>query len=284
MRILILGVSGMLGNAMFKILSQSSSHEIYGTARSSSVLHHFSDVLQKKISIGIDVENTDSLIRLFDSLKPEIVINCIGLIKQLEVSDDPLITLPINSIFPHRLANLCKLIKSKVIHISTDCVFSGKKGFYNEQDQPDASDLYGRSKLLGELYYSHAITIRTSIIGHEINTKNGLIEWFLSQDKNVSGYTKAIFSGLPTFELGRVIRDYILPKEELCGLYHVSSMPISKYDLLNLVNHEYKKNIKINPSDDFVIDRSLDSSYFQEITGYSPPTWKTLISQMRSFN
>ena len=283
MKILVLGASGMLGNAVFRALAQSQKHEVWGSARSSSTKKYFSKELANKIITGVDVENIDALTRLFTKIRPEVVVNCIGLVKQLAEAEDPLYALPINSILPNRLARLCELVEARLIHISTDCVFSGRKGGYIESDETDAKDLYGRSKLLGEVDYPHAITLRTSIIGHELNSAHGLIGWFLAQEGNIKGYTRAIFSGLPTCELARIIRDFVLPKPELHGLYHVAAEPISKFELLCLVNEEYEKKLNIEPDEKLKIDRSLNAKRFQEATGYQAPAWPQLIAQMRAF-
>jgi len=167
-----------------------------------------------------------------------------------------------------------------MIHISTDGVFDGKRGGHTERDEVNISDVYGMSKFLGEVNYPHCLTLRTSIIGHELKGKRGLVEWFLSQKKDVRGYTKAIYSGLPTIELAEIISDYILPNDNLAGIYHVSSEPISKYDLLCLIADRYVKKIEIKPSDKVAIDRSLDSSIFRSLTGYTPPSWPELINKM----
>lgn len=199
MKILILGVTGMLGNSMFRFLSQDSKFDVCATARNNFARSYFSKDLSDKLITNVDVENHDSLVEVFiNKTKPEIVINCIGLVKQLADANDPLKALPINSLLPHRLANLCKLANSRLIHISTDCVFSGKKGNYKESDFPDCYDLYGRSKFLGEVDYPHAITLRTSIIGHELAGNRSLINWFLSAEGQVKGFEKAIYSGFPT--------------------------------------------------------------------------------------
>lgn len=283
MRILVLGASGMLGNAMFRVISLGGYHEVYGSARAASVKKFFNSELSEKIITGIDVENTDSLVQLFSKVCPEIVINCIGLVKQLEESNDPISTLYINSLLPHRLAQLCKLINARLVHISTDCVFSGRSGNYQETDEPDALDLYGRSKLLGEVYLPHVVTLRTSIIGHELNSSHGLIEWFLAQHGSVKGYSRAIFSGMPTYELAKVIIEKILPNKELNGLYHIAAHPISKYELLKIVNKQYDKRLKIEPDEDIKFDRSLNANYFCETTGYVAPPWPQLIAQMQAF-
>ena len=233
---------------------------------------------------GVDVENIDSLTRLFARVRPNVVINCIGLVKQLIEADDPLVAIPINAILPHKLANLCDVAGARFVHISTDCVFSGDRGMYTEADICDAKDLYGRSKYLGEVDYPHAITLRTSIIGHELAGTQSLLGWFLSQKGSVPGFRRAIFSGLPTVELARVIRDHVIPHPELHGLYHVSANPINKFDLLSLMALAYEKTIDILPDDKLVIDRSLDSSRFREITGYKPKHWSDLVRCMREFS
>jgi dTDP-4-dehydrorhamnose reductase len=174
--------------------------------------------------------------------------------------------------------------KSKVIHISTDCVFSGANGFYSENDVPDALDLYGISKLHGEIDYLNTLTIRTSIIGHELSSNLSLVDWFLAQEGAVKGYKNAIFSGLPNIEIARVILDYVIPKSNLSGLIHLSANPISKYDLLMLISEQYRKSITIIPDFELVIDRSLNSDKFRNITGYIPPNWPDLIRSMHDFN
>jgi dTDP-4-dehydrorhamnose reductase len=191
--------------------------------------------------------------------------------------------IPINSLLPHRLAQLCAIAGSRLLHVSTDCVFSGSKGMYKESEASDAHDLYGQSKYLGEVDYSHAVTLRTSIIGREFTSAHGLIDWFLSQQGSVRGYTKAIFSGLPTVELARVMHDFVLPNPGLRGLYHVSAEPIDKYTLLQQVAQAYGKAIQIQPDERVAIDRSLDSTRFRAATGYAPPPWPELIVRMRDF-
>jgi len=283
MRVMILGVTGMLGNAMYRVLSESSGLAVYGTARSENARRYFPDSLSSKIVVGVDVENYDSLVRTFAAVRPDVVVNCVGLVKQLADANDPLLAVPINTLLPHRLAALCQATGTRLVHISTDCVFSGAKGSYLETDFPDADDLYGRTKLLGEVDYPHAITLRTSIIGHELSGNRSLVNWFLAQQGSVKGFTRAIFSGLPTVELATVVRDVVLPRTELHGLYHVSSKPINKFDLLQLVAQAYGKTIKINPAEDVVIDRSLNSDRFKEATGYLPPEWPVLVQRMYEF-
>lgn len=283
-RVLVLGITGMLGNAMFRLLADSPGIEVQGSSRSAAALRHFPEALHPRIVTGIDVEHPDQLTALLERTRPQVVVNCIGLVKQLAEAEDPLAALPINSLLPHRLARLCALIGARLVHISTDCVFSGTRGAYVEGDVPDAQDLYGRSKLIGEVDYPHAITLRTSIIGHELASAHGLVGWFLAQQGSVRGFTKAVFSGLPTVELARVIRDHVLPRPHMRGLYHVSAAPIAKYELLKLVARVYGKTIDITPDDRLVIDRSLDSTRFRAETGYQPQSWVELVESMHRFS
>lgn len=273
----------MLGSAVFSVFSQDNNFEVFGTARSNSVKRYFASELHENIVAGVDVLDSDSLVKVMGQVRPEVVINCVGLIKQLADAKDPLTALPINAMFPHRLAKLCALADARLVHISTDCVFSGRKGMYTEQSISDADDLYGKSKFIGELHDApHAVTLRTSIIGHELQSSESLIDWFLLQKESIKGYEKAIFSGLPTIELARVIKDYVIPRPELIGLYHVSVAPIDKLSLLKLVAEMYHKEIEIVPDDSVCIDRSLDSSRFQQAAGYIPPLWPELIKSMQA--
>ncbi len=283
MKILVLGVSGMLGNAMVRVLNEQSDWQVYGTLRSDSSKRFFNDDIGKRLLSGIDVENYDSLLQVFNQVRPNIVINCVGLIKQLAEADDPLQVIPINTLLPHRLARLCELTNTRLVHMSTDCVFSGDKGGYKETDESDARDLYGRSKFLGELNYANTVTLRTSIIGHELQSKHGLVNWFLSQHDRCNGYTKAIFSGLPTVALAQVVRDLVIPNKHLTGVYHVAAQPISKYELLHKVAEVYGKAIEILPNEQLVIDRSLNADRFNDMTGYIAPSWSELIKIMRTY-
>lgn len=282
MRILVLGASGMLGNAMLRVLSDRVDWTVYGTVR-TEVAPLLALVKEERLVTGIHVDQYDSLLAAFSQTNPDVVINCVGLVKQLANAENPLEAVPINTLLPHRLARICQLIGARLVHISTDCVFSGKRGNYSELDLEDAQDVYGRSKLLGEVNYPHVVTLRTSIIGHELRGGHGLIDWFLSQQGSVKGYTDAIFSGLPTCELARVVRDFVIPNTKLHGVYHVAADSISKYDLLHLVNSVYHKGLRIEPDSSFHINRSLNASRFKEATGYVAPGWQELITKMCEF-
>ncbi|PAA29749.1 NAD(P)-dependent oxidoreductase [Pseudomonas fragi] len=281
MKVLLLGASGMLGSMLYKQLVLDDRYDVAGTVRGSAISEYFSEQEQSTLIPGIDVLDFDSLLSLLNTVRPDVVINCVGLIKQVSTANDPLKVLPVNAMLPHRLCKLCELTGARLIHISTDCVFSGSTGGYTEASISDSADLYGKSKFIGEVIDStSAITLRTSIIGHELSTNKSLIDWFLSQHGRVNGYSHAVFSGLPTIELSRVIMDHVLPRPELHGLYHVSSEPINKEALLRLVARQYEKSIEIIPDDSLVIDRSLRSDKFKHATGYTAPGWDVLVKQM----
>jgi dTDP-4-dehydrorhamnose reductase len=282
-RVLVIGASGMLGNAVLRLFSQSPSYQVFGSVRSFAARRLLPESLQESVFTGVDGENIDSLMHLFGVVCPDVVINCVGLVKQLTEADDPLAAIPINALLPHRLARLCEVARARLIHLSTDCVFAGTKGMYKESDAADATDLYGRSKYLGEVDYPHAITLRTSIIGHELDGARSLVSWFLSQEGSVKGFKRAIFSGLPTVEVARVIRDHVIPHPELHGLYHLSATPINKFELLTLVAETYGKSIEISADEKLIIDRSLDSTRFQQATGFAPKPWRELINSMHDF-
>lgn len=273
----------MIGSTVLRVLSEKNDWEVFGSVRDGSVKRFFPASVGERLIAGIDVEYQDSLVKVLDQIRPDVVVNCAGLTKHKPEADDPLVSIPINTLMPHRLAGLCKLIGARLIHISTDCVFSGEKGSYVEDDFADARDVYGKSKALGELHYPHTITLRTSTIGHELQSQYGLLDWFLSQENRCKGYTRAVFSGLPTVVFAQVIRDVVIPNLGLSGLYHVAATPINKFELLKLIADVYGKNIEIAPDDKFAIDRSLNAARFREATGYVAPEWRELIKLMHAY-
>ncbi len=281
-KVLILGASGMLGHAVFKHFYNSNAYTVYGTVRNknNNLGKYFDDDEFIHIIEGINADNFDSFMHAFEVAKPDIVINCIGIIKHLPEAKNYLKSINVNTFLPHRLAQLCAIAKARFIHVSTDCVFDGKQGDYKESDNSNAEDLYGKSKYLGEVDYPNAITIRTSIIGHELSSNISLIDWFLSQQNSVNGYINAIYTGFPTYEIANIIEKQILPNKQLRGLYHVSSDPINKYDLLKLVANTYSKEIEIKPFSGFVLDRSLNSEKFRDELGFMPKSWQQLIIEM----
>jgi len=280
MRVLILGGAGMLGHKLYQLYR--GRFDTWATVRSGYRYYARYNLFDRqRLLEGVDAENFDTLVRAMAEVQPDAVINCIGIIKQLRSAKDPIISLAINALLPHRLANLCRASRCRLIHISTDCVFSGRKGNYQEQDISDAEDLYGRTKFLGEVDAPGCLTIRTSIIGREPATSSGLIEWFLSnRGGKVRGFTRAIYTGFTTPALAGIMAEVLEKHPNLSGLYQVSSAPISKFDLLTLVNEIYSLGVQIEPDREFVCDRSLDSTRFRAATDFRPPTWPEMIDEM----
>ena len=280
MKIIILGATGMLGHKLMQALADKFL--ITGTIRgdASDLSDHpvFSGM---KIIGNVRADILGSVQKAIDTTEPDVVINCIGIVKQLPAAQDPLQSISINALFPHQLAKICRQENIRMIHMSTDCVFSGRKGCYSEEDSPDAEDLYGKTKYLGEVDYPGCLTIRTSIIGRELETKHGLIEWFLSQEgKTVSGYKKAVFSGLTTLALSEIIAEILSDHSRLSGVYQVASEPISKYDILNLVKKTYDISIKIDPDETIINNRSLNLEKFKKETNIKIPSWEYMIEEM----
>ena len=281
MRILILGGSGMLGHRLWMDLGKQ--HETWVTIRGNvNEFPNTPDFPREFIRTNVDALNFDQITRSLASIQPDLVINCIGLIKQMgHLARDPLFSISLNAMLPHRISMICRVAKIRLIHISTDCVFSGNRGNYTEADPSDAQDLYGRTKFLGEVSYPHCVTLRTSIIGRELKNKLGLMEWFLAQKGSISGYQRAIFTGFTTDEIARIISKVVIPNPNISGVYQVSSEPISKYDLLLLAKKSFKRDdLEIRPDADFFCDRSLNSQRFRDFTGYQPPSWQEMVEEM----
>ncbi len=281
MKIVVLGGTGMLGYQVFKSGIQRN-HDIYCLARNKQLLmSRLGDQVENRIRLIDDAKNISLIECIIKDIQPEFLINCVGIIKQSPLAYDHSESIAVNSLLPHQLENICSRNNCRLIHISTDCVFDGTKGNYYEQDLSTATDLYGKSKFLGEVGYGSGLTIRTSIIGHEItNHRYGLLEWFLSQKDSVNGYTRAIFSGLTTFELSRVIFDFIINSDLKSDIYQVASEPVSKFDLLKLIASVYRKDVPINPTDSVFVDRSLIGDKFSNLAHYKVPSWKEMIEAM----
>lgn len=282
-RLLILGSTGLLGSSILKYFSTKSNYVCFGSIRKNSDKKKLKYIHNVKL-YKIDFNKNKEIRKTFNLIKPNLIINCIGVVKQVLNENINSEIIRVNSFLPHYLSELAKESnKIRFIHFSTDCVFSGTKGNYSENDVTDAKDIYGVSKMLGEVNYPNTLTLRTSLIGHEIKTKHSLLDWFLSQKKSIKGFKKAIFSGLTAPEIARVLDSYIIPKRKIKGIYHLSGNAISKYDLLHIIKKIYKKKIKITPDTKTKIDRSLNSNLFQKATGYKPPTWGKLIQEMYKF-
>jgi dTDP-4-dehydrorhamnose reductase len=297
MEILILGGAGMLGHKLFQRLRTShpdTACTIRGTVASSALSHI--DLFQHGGVIeGMDASDTSALQNLLAQEKPCVVINCIGVVKQRAAAKQPIPSIEINALLPHRLAESCRRIGARLIHFSTDCVFSGRRGNYTEEDISDAEDLYGRAKYLGEVACGGALTLRTSIIGHELARDESLLEWFLSESRlrnaterplghhdyePVHGFTRAIYSGVTTNYLARVVEELVPEHPDLSGLYQVAAQPISKFDLLRLLRDAYRLDIEITPDSSLFCDRSMKGDKFARATGLITPTWSELIDEL----
>ena len=270
----------MLGHKLVQALS--GSFDVSATLRGDFEKYEKFRLFDKgKVFERIDAENEQQLRSVIKNNKPDVVINAIGIIKQIPAAKNVIETLTINSILPHKLSELTNEYNFRLITISTDCVFRGEKGNYYETDISDATDLYGKSKNLGEVIAGNCLTLRTSIIGRELTGNHSLVEWFLSnRGKKVKGFVNAIYTGFPTIVFAEIIAAVISDYPKLQGLYHISSDPINKYELLKLINEKFKSGIKIEPETEFVIDRSLNSSKFRSTTGYAPPDWEKMIEMM----
>jgi dTDP-4-dehydrorhamnose reductase len=279
--VLILGASGMLGhNLLFELLKRGL--DVFGTVRDKeSTIKSLPKECTERLIDSVDANRIDTIKNCICNIKPSVVINCIGIIKQLKEGGLALPCIEINAALPHKVYEICKDVGCRLIHYSTDCVFDGKKSTpYFETDQCTAKDYYGITKYLGELHYDNALTIRTSIIGNEIKNKLSLVEWFLRQENSVQGFNKVIYSGLPCTEHARILYEYILPNKSLKGLYQIASTPISKFNLLKLVALAYKKDLEIIENNTIVESKILSGNKFMKDTGYSVPDWETLIYQM----
>lgn len=270
----------MLGHKLYQVLQ--NRFETWATIRSGLEKYEELPLFDRdRVLTGVDVFDFDSVEKAVETVRPDVVINAVGVIKQLPSAKDPIVAITINSLFPHRLANLCAKHNSRLITLSTDCVFNGRRGMYTESDVADAEDLYGRTKFLGEAVGANSLTLRTSIIGRELDSAHSLVEWFLSnRGISVKGFSNAVYSGFPTIVMAEIIGDLIEKHPELSGLYHVSSDPINKYDLLLLIRDAYQADIEIETDMEFRIDRSLDSARFRDATGFVPSSWPEMISAM----
>lgn len=269
----------MLGHELLRQLG--THHEIYVTLRQASKAYASFGLFDgKRTYFGVDARSVETLRDVINACRPDALINAIGVVKQRPEASNAIQSLEINALLPHRLAMMCEAAGARLVHFSTDCVFSGRRGKYLETDVSDAEDLYGRTKYLGEPSGEHCVTLRTSIIGRELTRKSGLLEWFLAQRGTVRGYTKAIFSGFTTLEMSRIVNKVLTARTPLSGVYHVSSEPISKFELLTMIRDALRLPTEIEPYGEFQCDRSLDSSRFREALAYRPPEWKVMIEEL----
>jgi dTDP-4-dehydrorhamnose reductase len=279
MRILILGGDGMLGHQL--LLRLRRGHEARATLRQGAAAYAAWPMFDARSAyFGVNVRTDRPLEAVFAEFRPEAVVNAVGIVKQRPEAEEAIDSIEVNALLPHRLALLCRKSGARLIHMSTDCVFSGDRGGYTEADACDARDLYGLSKRLGEVTGPGCLTLRTSIIGPELSRKAGLLEWFLAQRGPVNGYTGAIFSGFTTLEMARIVERLLAAQPGLQGLYHVAARPISKFDLLVAIRDALGLKTQIAPYSEFRCDRSLDASKFGRDSGYVAPGWTEMIAEL----
>jgi dTDP-4-dehydrorhamnose reductase len=280
MKVLVLGGSGMLGHKL--VQRWQGEFDVWTTLRGKLADYDRFGIFDREKTIeSVSATNPAALSTAIEEVRPDVIFNAVGVVKQVPTAKNTVTTLLINAVLPHQLADLAAKIGARLIHISTDCVFDGARGLYSEDDEPNATDLYGKSKALGEVTADNCLTLRTSIIGRELTTSHGLVEWALAnRGGSVNGFANAIFSGFPTVVLADIISTLIKDHPSLSGLYHVSSEPINKFDLLNLIKTSYKIDLDIERFEDFRIDRSLDSTKFRRTTGFSPAPWSEMIATM----
>jgi len=283
-RILVLGASGMLGHKLLQTLHPR--FEVFATVRSDASMRTCMNALPDfpcgHFRSGVDALDFAAVRRTIAELQPQVIVNCIGVVKQSDVIHHAVPSIQLNALFPHQLAQLCGEQRIRLILFSTDCVFSGRRGNYSEQDVADPIDLYGRSKLLGEVDQAGCLTLRTSIVGWELEHQRSLLGWFaLQRGKRIAGYQRAIFSGLSTLEIAHLTGDLIEQWPQLSGLFHIASAPISKFDLLCGLKAALGWNdIDIEPDGEVRCDRSLCSARFQQATGWTAPSWSVMIAEL----
>jgi len=280
-RILVAGATGMLGHEAIRLLHRD--FEVWAACRNPAELPDLG-LPASRILGGLNATDPASAAGLVERARPDLVLNAVGIVKQRAEAKSALPSILVNSLWPHALADACAASGSRMVHVSTDCVFTGDRGNYRESDPADAFDLYGRSKLLGEVTtQAHVVTLRTSIIGWQLGEQTGLVGWFAEHRReSLNGFSKAVFSGLTTRRLTEVVRDVLLPDSTLSGLWHVSAAPIDKYTLLSRLARRLDWNVDLKPVDEPRIDRSLNSSRFRERTGWAPPSWDEMLGELAS--
>jgi dTDP-4-dehydrorhamnose reductase len=281
MRVLILGGDGMLGSRLFRHFR--AEHDVHATLRRERAAYAGLPGAPPAdaATFGVDVRQIEAVARVIGAFRPDAVVNAVGVVKQRPDVKDAAGTVEINALFPHRLLAACLDAGARLVHFSTDCVFSGRRGGYAETDTPDAEDLYGRSKLLGEVSAPPAITLRSSIVGLELARRQGLVEWFLGQRGTIKGYRKAIFSGLTTAEMARLVERLLTRHRDLSGVWHVAAAPIDKYTLLTQLGARLgRTDVTLEPDDVFACDRSLDGAAFRTATGWEAPAWSAMLDDL----
>jgi len=281
MKILILGGNGMIGHKMYQVLSKNYL-DTWVLFKKQIDQINFSEIFNKdKVIENFDLIQFDKLKIILDNISPDVIINAAGVTIRRGINDDMYKSILINSALPHFLDNWTKINNKRLIHFSTDCVFSGKKDFYTEASVTDAEDTYGKTKALGEVVSKNSVTLRGSMIGRELENKTELLEWFLNQNKTtVNGYTNVIYSGITTFRMANYVDKIIRDFPDMHGIYNVSSNSITKYELVNLFNSYFNNESSIIPDNSYTSNKDLDSSKFYKDTGLIKPNWKELVEEL----
>jgi dTDP-4-dehydrorhamnose reductase len=279
MRLVVLGGDGMLGHEMVR--RWSADHEVHTTVRGEGFARPYPGSERARLHARVDVRDFPSVSSLLERVRPDAVVNAVGVVKQRREGQEALPCIEINSLFPHRLAGACRDLGCRLVHVSTDCVFSGDRGNYTEEDPCDVHDIYGLTKYLGEVHGPGCLTLRTSIVGLETHHKTGLIEWFLAQRGTIRGYRGAVYTGITTATMADAVEHLLRDHPDLDGLWHLPSEPITKFDLLKrLARMIGKEDVTIEPDDEFRCDRSLSGAALRARTGYAPPSWDSMLESL----
>ena len=282
MKILIIGLSGMMGHRLFTYLQEQNCYDLYSTTTTNFKIKYPNfKIFNKKKIFYLKEQDISFFEKIFSNVKPDIVINCSAILKESLFHENPVKYIEINSIYPHKISLLSKKYNFRFIHFSTDIVYGDVNGLSSENSNININSIYATTKFLGEVTYNDSLSIRTSIIGHQLRGNSGFLEWFLNTDnKVVNGFSKVIYSGFTTNEMSKVFHNYIIPNNNLSGIINISSNPISKYELLQIIKTYYKIESEIINDKSIFSNRSLNSSSFREKTGYSPPSWDMMIKEM----
>jgi dTDP-4-dehydrorhamnose reductase len=280
MRVLILGGAGMLGHKMWQALSARYAETYVTLRKPREVYARYGLFDSDRVRDRIDAGDFTAVERCLNEIGPDVIVNCVGMTYRHPSARSQLASIALNALFPHQLAQWAEA-KARVIHFSTDCVFDGRVGGYTEASPVSSDDVYGRTKSLGEITGPGCLTLRSSMIGRELERGTELVEWLIAQDhKTIKGYRNATFTGLSTLLWTRVVVDVIERHPELSGLFHVTTDPISKYELLRLLAAAYQLEIQIDPDDEVVCHRNLDGSKFAALTGFRAPPWSAIVAEM----
>ena len=280
-KIAILGASGLIGHKLTQVLSDRFDTVVPVLHGSAGRFAEFG-LFQGNAIENVDVADFEATVAVLNEIDPDVVLNCAGITKRRPEVNDPVLAITVNSLFPHRLAHWCKASDARMIHFSTDCVFDGAQGDYTEGSVTTARDAYGQTKALGETRYDHCLTIRSSFIGQELAVHSELLDWFLAQrGQHLKGFTHALYTGVSTPVMARVVGDIIADHPDVSGLYQLSvPEPISKYDLLCLARDAFDLEVEITPDDAFEIRPTLNGTALRSVLNLTLPTWPEMMAEL----